>query len=192
MRAPERQSLWFSAICANGWWVCMILMLCLTSTCRVHVTQPPFSWSCHVMACGVRVVCEGVAQQVQTPSKPVTPQLRVRYPCRCQNSATIPVPAWPVAWKLRVYPYLCRTLYALKSCLPKPYIWICLKLFTRLATSDCSHACIFFGKVAEFKRSKLVNRLEYMVALLGRSVTHSQFPNVLWDLVKISTSENWI
>jgi hypothetical protein len=31
-----------------------------------------------------------------------------------------------------------------------------------------------FGKEAEFKRSKLVNRLEYMVALLGGSVTHSQ------------------
>jgi hypothetical protein len=24
------------------------------------------------------------------------------------------------------------------------------------STSDCSRACIFFGKVAEFKRSKLV------------------------------------
>ena len=45
---------------------------------------------------------------------------------------------------------------------------------SRLATSDCSHACIFFGKEAEFKRSKLVNRLEYMVTLLGGSVTHSQ------------------
>jgi hypothetical protein len=38
-----------------------------------------------------------------------------------------------------------------------------------LATSDCSRACIFFGKEAEFKRSKLVNIR--LVSFLNRMVT---------------------